>query len=202
MGGVLNIEAEFSRATGLDKMSIVLYVMVLDIDGVYTVMRRRGFIAALGAGILSAGCLSERDGAGPSANTTNDSDLEMCTTGENPLEAFRLGESTTEINPHRLTIQNDGDSSRTVSLHITDADLDEALLNRSCLLGGSKDISGELREPAEYRVTVTLPDSGREHDTIVDYFDTCNDYGTTVTLSPDGTITSETMRTEIECDPE
>jgi hypothetical protein len=191
---------EFSSATRLDKTSIVLYVMFLGIGGLDPAMRRRGYITVLGVGILSAGCLSERDGAGPSTNTPNDADLEMCTTGENALEGFSVGESTTDINPHELTIQNDGDSSRTISLRITNADLDEALLDRSCLLGAGKDISGELREPAEYRVAVTMSDSEREHVTSVDYFDTCNDYVTTVTLSPEGTITSETVTTEVACD--
>lgn len=176
--------------------------MLLAVDRVDADMRRRGFIAALGAGILSAGCLSEREAGGPNANTTDASDAELCTTGENALEGFRVGDPTNDSNPHGLTIQNDGDISRTVSLRITDAGGNESLLDRSCLLGAGTDISGKLREPAEYGVTVTLPDSRKRHDTIVDYFDSCNDYRTTVRLSPDGTITSETVRTEVACDPE
>jgi hypothetical protein len=79
---------------------------------------------------------------------------------------------------------------------ITDTELGETLLDRSCLLNGGKEISGKLRMPAEYRETVTLPDTKREHEPVVAYFDTCNDYRTTVTFSSDGMIMSETIRTE------
>lgn len=157
---------------------------------------------ALGVGGPVAGCLSENKATNPDTNTAAHSDTEMCTTGENTsLKGFSVGETTSDTNPHGLTVHNDADSSRTVIVHITDTETNETLRDRSCSLGGGKDISGELGGSAEYRVTVTVPDSGMEHDTMVDYFDTCNDYGTTVTISPDGTITSETVRTERECDP-
>ncbi|WP_339104764.1 hypothetical protein [Haloterrigena salinisoli] len=168
-------------------------------------MRRRKYIVVLGASIPVAGCLSEIKAAGPNANesrpdgTETDTNTRDDSDTETSDEAFGVGNTTGEANPHKLTVQNDGDRSWTIALRITDAETDETLVERSYSLGGREDINGELRGPAEYRVTVTVPDTGTEHVRKVGYFDTCNDYRTTVTISPDGTVTSDSIRTEAGC---
>lgn len=163
-------------------------------------MRRRKCIATLGASILVAGCLSELEVDGPDTNTTDDSDTETSAAGKKTSdEAFSVGDTTGEVNPHELTVQNDGNRSRTIALRITDTETDETRLDRSWSLGGGEYINRELRGPAEYRVTVTVPDTGTEHVRKVGYFDTCNDYRTTVTISTGGTVTSESIRTEAAC---
>lgn len=134
---------------------------------------------------------------------TDNSDTDWCTGGESDsYETFSIGETTGDVNPHGLTLRNDGDDSRTIGLCITDAETAETLVDQSCSLGGGEAMSGELRGPAAYEVQVSVPDSGAEHTTTVEYFDTCNDYGTTVTITSSGTITSETVRTDAECAPE
>jgi hypothetical protein len=80
-------------------MNMGSYVMLLYIDRVDIVTTRGEFLAALGAGVLSAGCLSEKEASGPNANSTGDSDLEMCATGENTLKGFSVGEPIDDIKP-------------------------------------------------------------------------------------------------------
>ncbi len=191
-----------SRAIRLSETTIVPYLGLLALDGINIDMKRREFIISLGAGVLSTGCLSDSDATDPDTTTTDYSAIEMCATGTDALDGFSIGESTDSINPHGLTVQNDGDTPRTVTLRIIDTEFDKTYLNQSCSLDSGEAVSGKLRGTTEYRVTVTLHKTGMAHNTNVAYFDTCNDYETTVTLSPEGTITSETMRTEIECDPE
>jgi hypothetical protein len=115
-------------------------------------------------------------------------------------DGFALGETTGDVNPHGLTVRNDGQDGRTVELQVADADTDETLLDQSYTLGGEEDIRGTLRGPATYDVHVAVPEAETEHATTIEYFDTCNEYGTTVTIDPDGTITSETISTLIACE--
>ncbi len=156
-------------------------------------MRRRKYIAALGASIPVAGCLSANEAEDPDTNATDDTNTETSD------GAFSVGDTTGKVNPHELTIQNDSDRSRTITLRVTDTETDETLLDRSYSLGGGESINGELRGPAEYRVTATLSDTGTEHVRKVGNYDTCNDHWTTVTISLDGTVTSESIRTQAAC---
>lgn len=175
-------------------------------------MKRRRFLAAVAASLSLAGCGSRgptsADGPGtstPAGTDPGDTDPENTTettdpTGTDPPDARGVGETTSEVNPHGLTVRNDGEDTRTVELQITNADTDETLLDRSYTLGSEEEVSSELRGPATYDVRVAVPEAETEHVTTVDYFDTCNSYGTTVRIHPDGTITSETIRTLIACE--
>lgn len=156
-------------------------------------MRRRKYIAVLGASIPVAGCLSANAADDPDPNTTDDTNTDTSD------EVFSVGDTTGKVNPHELTIQNDSDRSRTIALRITDTETDEMLLDRSYSLGVGESINGKLRGPAEYRVTATLSDTGTEHVRKVGHFDTCNDYWTTVTISSDGTVTGESIQTQAAC---
>lgn len=163
-------------------------------------MKRRTCIAALGASIPIAGCLSESKAGGPDPNTTDNSGTEPSAVGTKTSDgAFSVGDPSGEVNPHELTVRNDSDRSWTIALRITDVERDETLLDRSRTLGGRESINGVLRGPAEYRVAVTVSDTGTEHVRTVGYFDTCNEYSTTVLISSGGTVTSESIRTEAAC---
>jgi hypothetical protein len=185
-------------------------------------MRRRRFLAGVGASLAVTGCLSR--GAGPGSDPTDtdppestDPDPTATPTGapeatatpvgtpdqgEPPADGFAIGETTGDVNPHGLTLENESDDPRTVELTVSDADTEETLLDRSYSLEASENVSGELRGPAAYHVRVALPEEGTEHATTVEYFDTCNSYGTTVTIDADGSITSRTIRTLVACNPE
>jgi len=153
----------------------------------------------LTATLSIAGCLSRDSDSGESNDPTEvDSDPTTPVPGTSS-GAFTLGEPTDDVNPHTLTVQNDGNTSRTVGLRITDADTGEALLNQSYSIDGGREVAGELHGPAEYEVQVAVPDAGTEHITTVSYFDTCNDYETSVTVASDGTLFSRTMKTDQEC---
>jgi predicted small lipoprotein YifL len=169
-------------------------------------MKRRRFLAAVGVGLSLAGCGSR--GPTPDASTPTDSDPadadpeSPATTdpaGTDPPEGFALGETTGDVNPHGLSVRNDGQDTRTVDLRITDADTNETLLNRSYTLGAEEAVSGKLRGPGTYEVRVAVPVVETEHQTTVAYFDTCNEYGTTAIVDADGSITSETISTLIAC---
>ncbi len=167
-------------------------------------MKRRRFLAAVGVGLSLAGCGSRGptpDASTPTNSDPADADPESPVTtdpaGTDPPEGFALGETTGEFNPHGLTVRTDGEDTWPVELRITDADTDETLLDRSYTLGAEELVNGTLRGPATYDVRVAIPET--EHVTTVEYFDTCNEYGTTVTIHADGTITSETISTLIAC---
>jgi hypothetical protein len=157
---------------------------------VETSMRRRRFLAAAGASLVLAGCGSQDSTAGGDPGTD---------TRRMDRDDFTLGEATDDANPHELRVTNDGDGTRTVTLRITGSGTTETLLDRSFSLGVDGEISGELRGPATYEVRVTVPDAETEHLTTVDYFDTCNDYGTTVTIDASGSMTSQMFRTDAMC---
>jgi hypothetical protein len=185
-------------------------------------MKRRRFLAAVGASFTVAGCLSRGSGPGTGPTDTaspegTDPDPTATPTGApggtatpvgttdpggTPADGFTLGETTGDVNPHGLTLENEGEDARTAELTVSDADTDETLLDRSYSLKAGEDVSGELRGPAAYHVRVTLPEEGTEHGTTVEYFDTCNSYGTTVIVDADGSITSRTIRTLVACNPE
>lgn len=152
-------------------------------------MKRRRVLATLGAGFSVAGCLSD-------GSTPNGTDPD---TPDNTDTAFSIGATDDDVGAHGLTVRNAGDSSRIVELRIGDAETGETLLDRSYSLADGGEISGELREPAEYEVRIDVPEGGTGHVTTVGYFDTCNEYETIVTITADGTITSETLRTDLEC---
>lgn len=155
-------------------------------------MKRRHVLTALGASLSVAGCLS----AGPTATETDSTTPDMTDT------PFRIGGSNADVTPHDLTVRNDGNTSRVVTLQIRNLATDETLLDTRYSIGSGSEIHGELRGPATYEVRVTLDDTAQTSVTSVDYFDTCNEYGTIITISVDGSITSETMRTDVECDTE
>jgi hypothetical protein len=174
-------------------------------------MQRRRFLATVGASFTVAGCLSRGSMPGSGSTDTPTPSGEPNETAT-PTEArdstetattneFALGETTGDVNPHGLTVRNEGDDSRTVELTVSDAETDETLLTRSYSLDGDEAVSGELRGPATYEVRVTFPEEGTEHATMIDYFDTCNSYGTTVSIDEDGSITSRTITTLVACDP-
>ncbi|AHG01174.1 hypothetical protein HALLA_18780 [Halostagnicola larsenii XH-48] len=157
-------------------------------------MRRRELIAALGVTLPTAGCLSANEADVPITNATDKSDTEAFD------GTFSVGDTTDTVGPHELTVENESERSRTISLRITDTKTDETLLERSYSIGGGGSINGELRGPAEYRVAVTSSETGTEHVRKIEYFDTCNDYWTTVTISSDGTITGKSIQTQVACD--
>jgi hypothetical protein len=154
-------------------------------------MERRRFLAAVGVSFTLAGCLSR--GSGPGRTETPDP------TATPPSDGFALGETTDDANPHELRVTNDGDGTRTIDLRITDSGGGETLLDRSFSLGADGEISGELRGPATYEVRVAVSGTEAEHVTTVEYFDTCNTYRTTVTIDPDGSMTSQMFRTDARC---
>jgi len=176
-------------------------------------MKRRRLLAALGGSLALAGCLSRGSEPGitdsPTGSTGSagtDSPEAGDPTGTSSAgtwsdpDPFSLGEAG-GANPHELTVDNSGDVARTVELRITDVERESILLDRSYTLPPGEGIGGSLRGPAEYEVRVALPGAGTEHVTTVDYFDTCNDYGTEVTIGADGSLSSETFTTAMECDP-
>ena len=172
-------------------------------------MRRRTFLAAVGASIGLAGCTSR--GSTPESNPGTDTGTPEGTdtatpagadpAAMQPSDGFTLGETTGDVNPHGLTVRNDGEDSRTIDLTISDADTGETLLDRTYSLGSGERIEGELRGPAAYDVGVEVTAAGTEHVTTVDHFDTCNEYGTTVTIAADGTMESQLITTLVACDP-
>jgi hypothetical protein len=48
-------------------------------------------------------------------------------------------------------------------------------------------------------VRVVVPEAGTERVVTIDHFDVCNDCGTTVTIAPDASLSSETLTTDLEC---
>jgi hypothetical protein len=155
-------------------------------------MKRRRVLVVLGTSLTVAGCLSD-------GSTENSTDPDS---PDNRDTLFTVATGRDEVNAHVLTVQNTDTTSRTVQLHITDVATDEALLDRSYSLASGEKIRGELRGPAEYVVRITLPEIGSEAIITVDYFDTCNEYETIATIARDRTITSETLRTDVECGSE
>lgn len=152
-------------------------------------MKRRNVLFSFGACLSIAGCLSnEPTGNGPGTATPANGNTD-----------FSIGTTTDEVHAHRLTVLNSDDSSRLVELHIRDVASDEIRLDRLITLEKGGEISGELRQPAEYEVRITLPNAEVEHVTTVDYFDTCNEYETMVAINPGGMLTSETLTTDLAC---
>jgi hypothetical protein len=177
-------------------------------------MKRRRFLAAAGVSLGVAGCLSresEPGGTNPGTDTPTAGDTDETATktpgetpgsgGTPPSDGFELGETIGDVNPHEFRVSNDGDVSRTVDLRITDAETDGTLLDQSYTLPAKGNIAGLLRGPAEYDVRVAVPGTGTEHVTTIDLFDTCNDYGTNVTVGPDGSVSSQTFTTAMDCEP-
>jgi len=165
-------------------------------------MKRRRLLVALGGSLTLAGCLSRGSEPGESAQPTDDTGAPTDTPDPGPTASgtFHVGETTGDANPHGLTVHNEGDTPRSVDLRIVDTDTGETLLDQSYSIGAGEAIGGELRGPDGYEVRVEVTDAGTEHVTTVEYFDTCNDYGTTVTIAPDGSLSSETISTLLECD--
>lgn len=154
-------------------------------------MERRRVLAVLGASLSVAGCLSEAPMANESAPDTPD---EADT-------AFSIGAPNDDVNAHGLTVQNTGDTSRRVALRVSEPAIDETHLDRTYSLTDGGEIRGELRGPAVYEVSVSLAAEGNQRLVSVDYFDTCNEYETIVSITQDGTITGETLTTDLECPP-
>lgn len=154
-------------------------------------MYRRRFLVLTGTILSLVGCLSD-------TSVRNDRGTDTLTTGDT---AFVIGPFNEEVNPHDLTVRNDGVTSRIVQIRIRDAETAESLLEETYTLDDGSEIRGELRGHAAYQVRVNLQNVGMEHVTTVDYFDTCNEYGTIVTIPANGPITSETMTTDLECTP-
>lgn len=152
-------------------------------------MYRRRVLISTGTILSFVGCLSDTP-------VRNDGGTDTLITGDT---AFVIGPVTEDVNPHGLTVRNDGGTSRIVQLRIRDAETAESLLEETYTLDNGTEIRGELRGPDAYQVRVNPKNVGMEHVTIVDYFDTCNEYGTIVTIPANGPITSETLTTDLEC---
>jgi len=152
-------------------------------------MRRRRFLVVLGASLPLAGCLSRGStpDSGPPSETPEPTGTPT-DPGASRSDAFALGETTDDHNPHGLSVENRGDTVRAIDLRVTDAEAGETLLDRSYRLGGGEGVDGDLRGPAIYEVRVAVPDAGTERVVTIDHFDTCNSYGTTVAIAPDGTV--------------
>jgi hypothetical protein len=119
--------------------------------------------------------------------------------GTPPSEPFTVGETTGDVNPHGLTIRNDAGRAFSARLRITDAETDETLFEETYLLEAGASADGDLRGPATYEVRVEISRADAVHTTTVGYFDTCNDYGTTVTIGTGATFSTETVKTDAYC---
>jgi len=128
--------------------------------------------------------------------------LVACDPGGTPPDGFALGESSGDVNPHGLTVYNGGDTTRTVELRVTDADAGETRLDRSFALDADDEVSGVLRGPATYEVFVGVPEAGTDETVTVAHFDTCNDYGTKVTVGAGGSVSVEQFGTDAYCGDE
>ena len=187
-------------------------------------MNRRRFVAAVGASLALAGCATEG-----SVPETDDDDVTPATppsidetTTEQPRTdpppgsgdretpadgpretrdgAFAVGERVGEFNPMGLAIDNDGPDERTVRLEITDTQAEAVLVERT--FDVSSELRGELRSPTDYEIRVAVPAEGIETVETIDegVFDTCNSYGTTISISRGGEFERETMSTLVACD--
>jgi len=194
-------------------------------------MRRRRFVAAIGASLTLAGCSTEGstpetdddvtpapvDGIGtttetPQTDPVPDSADRETPSSENPETpgrdeirdgVFAVGESVGEIGPLGVTIQNTGDAAQSVNLRITDTASEELLLDESYTIAPDSSVKGEIRAPSDYDIRVTVPEAGTETVETVEegLFDTCNSYGTAVTIGRDGGLDAETFTTLVACDP-
>jgi hypothetical protein len=177
-------------------------------------MQRRRFLAAVGASIALAGCGSQDSASGddPGTDTPSNADPTDTNAGSpaetpdptdtDPPDGFALGESSGDVNPHSLTVYNGGDTTRTVELRVTDTDAGETRLDRSFALDADDEVSGVLRGPATYEVFVGVPEAGTDETVTVAHFDTCNDYGTKVTVGVGGSVSVEQFGTDAYCGDE
>jgi len=183
-------------------------------------MRRRRFIAAVGASLALAGCSTEGstpetdgdvtpapppsiDGTTTEAPETDpgpgSDDRETPGREDFRADAFAVGEPAGEINPMGLTIDNDGSDERTVHLEITDTQARSVLLNETFDVDG--EIRGEIRVPSDYEIRVGVPAEGIQTVETIDegLFDTCNNYGTTISIGHGGNFETQTRSTLAEC---
>jgi hypothetical protein len=186
-------------------------------------MKRRRFVAAVGASLALAGCSAndtspETDNSvtpadvpsvGPSTTApppgattvTPEDDLTPRELPQKRVEdAFTVGEHDGEINPMRLTIKSNLPGERTIRLRITDAQTDEQLLDETFTTAG--EIDGKIRSPGDYEIRIGLREEGTESVETIDegQFDTCNDYRTILTIGRDGHLSAETQTTLAACD--
>ena len=168
-------------------------------------MRRRRFVAALGAAVALAGCPS---GASTPQDHATETPTESggATATDHPTEAerrqrFTVGNSPGDVNPLGVYVENRGESTRTITLRITDTERDEVRLLGTYALESNRTLAGKIRAPSTYDIEVTLRATNESVVETVEegLFDTCNGYGTTVTLGADGSLDAETYTTLVLC---
>jgi hypothetical protein len=168
--------------------------------------RRHVLTTIAGVGSLS-GCLSDGsdrsvdqpDPNGSSgSNTDSDSGSDTGAGRCADPEPFTVGAPTADINPHAVTIKNSADERLSVHLTVGSADTETPLLKRSFCLAPGAQTGGVVREPGDYTVTISVG-TGSAHETGVNYFDSCNEYGTTISITAPDSVTSKTMKTHVAC---
>jgi hypothetical protein len=157
---------------------------------------RHAFLTVvLAAGFMTiAGCLGSI--AGPTQN-------EEPTEEPSPeFDAFDIGEPSQDANPHDVTLWNDANTTRTITLNISAPVREETILQQSYTLQAGEEIHGVFREPAYYTLQGIVGDDGSEFTVTIDHFDTCNHYGTGVSINPDGEVETSMLSTAVGCPDE
>lgn len=160
-------------------------------------MKRRELLGVGAIGFLGTGGITAvATGFGDSDESSSEMDGQE---SETPFNVFSVGEPTEEVIPWNVSLRNAGTKSRTVELKITAPARNDTLLDRSYSIPKGRFVSGKLREPMYYELQATLEE--KQHVMGVgDSFDTCNEHWTTLTITGDGTIESESLHTTIACE--
>lgn len=154
-------------------------------------MERRTLLlsTALVAGIFLSGC-----SLAPLQNEVGTISVNQST------GSFEIGDRVDDVNPHPVTIGNNGSETRTFTLSVAAPVRNETLLKRSYSLSPGETVQGEFHRPAYYELTVSLSGSATRHSEVIDYFDYCNSYATTVTIQANGNISSWMGSTMAGCE--
>jgi hypothetical protein len=161
-------------------------------------MKRRELLGVSVVGLLGTGGITavatDFGDSNESSSEPDDQD------SETPFKMFSVGEPTEEVIPWNVSLRNAGTKSRTVELKITAPVRNDTLMNRSYSIPEGEFVSGKLREPMYYELQVTLEENEKRHVVGVgESFDTCNEHWTTLTMTGNGTIESESLHTTIAC---
>lgn len=186
-----------------------------------TSMKRRRLLGTLAGTLAFAGCTSptsETDGPAttddttqsttdgttstPPGETSPDGTPETTTRPpETRVDSFSIGESVGDVNPLGVTIRNEDSGARVVSLQVTATADENELLDATYSVPPEGRVTGEIRTPADYEIRAAVPRAETETAETIEegLFDTCNGYGTSITIGPGGELSSRTFTTLVKC---
>ena len=170
-------------------------------------MKRRTFLGAGALGLAGVTGAIKNQGSNMKDNRPvgSDWDESMPYDSFETIDSFAIGEKTPEFNPCGMTIRNADTSPRPIEFQIYDTIRNKLLLDKSYELAGGERISGELRTYTDYEIHVSLSEKSSlgqsQHVESIQHsvYDTCNEYGDTITVWENGSITSNFTSTTEGC---